>query len=73
MICHYWYFKNIGFKFESYTRKGCHILSVKVYELDNVMILNMKGVGYRCFVFGISKYTTIKLLNNSQLDNKGTL
>ena len=23
-ICHYWYFKNIGFKYEPYFCNGCH-------------------------------------------------
>ena len=43
-----------------------------VYDLDNSMILNIKGVYYRCFVFNMSKNTAIKLLNNSQLDDKDT-
>ena len=25
-ICHYWYFKNIGFKYEPYLCNGCHDL-----------------------------------------------
>ena len=37
------------------------------------MILNIKGVDYRCFVFDMSKNDAIKLLNNSALDNKGVL
>ena len=37
------------------------------------MILNVKDVDYRCFVCKMSKNTAIKLLNNSKLDNKGTL
>ena len=44
-----------------------------VYGLDDFFVSNMKGVDYRCFVFSISKNTAIKLLNNSQLDNKDTL
>ena len=51
---------------------GCHNLSMMVYDLDNSMILNIKGVYYRCFVFNMSKNTAIKLLNNSQLDDKDT-
>ena len=27
MICHYWYFKDIGYKFEPYMCNGCHDLS----------------------------------------------
>ena len=44
-----------------------------VYDLDDFMILNIKGVDYRCFVFKVSKNTTIKLLNNSKFDDKGIL
>ena len=25
-ICHYWYFKDIGFKYEPYLCNGCHDL-----------------------------------------------
>ena len=63
----------IGFKFQPYACNGCHSLSMMVYELDNFMILSIKGVDYRCFVFNMSINVAMKLLNNSQLDNKGTL
>ena len=25
-VCHYWYFKDIGFKYEKYLCNGCHDL-----------------------------------------------
>ena len=37
------------------------------------MVLNVKGVDYRFYVFNMSKSDEIKLLNNSVLDNKGVL
>ena len=37
------------------------------------MILNIKGVDYRCYVFNMSKNDAITLLNNSVLHNKGVL
>ena len=73
MLCHYWYFENIGFKFQPYTCNESHDLSMMIYDLDDFMILNVKGVYYRCIVYSISKNATIKLLNNSQLDDKGTV
>ena len=73
MICHYWYVKDIGFKFEPYVCNGCHELSMMVYDINDFVILNVKGVDYRCFVFNMSKNTVIKLLDNFQLDDKGTL
>ena len=53
MLCHYWYFKDISFKFQSCACNGCHVLSMMVYDLDDFMILNIKGIDYRCFVFNI--------------------
>ena len=48
-------------------------LSMVVYNLKDFMILNMKGIDYRCYVFNMSKSDGINLLNNSMLDNKGVL
>ena len=73
MICHYWYFKDIGYKNEQYVCNGCHDLLIMVYDLIDFMILNIKGVDYRCFVFSMSKRYAVKLLNNFCLDTKGTL
>ena len=32
-ICHYWYFEDIGSKYEPYLCNGCHDLMHKSYEL----------------------------------------
>ena len=73
MICHYWYFKSSGYKYEPYVCNGSHDLSMVVYDLTDFMILNIKGVDYRCYVFNMSKNDAINLLNNSWLDHKGEL
>ena len=73
MICHYWYFKDIGYKYEPYVCDGCHDLSMVVYDLNGFMILNIKSIDYRCYVFNMSKSDAINLLNNSVLDNKRVL
>ena len=44
-----------------------------VYDLNGFMIIYVKSVDYRCSVFNMNKNDVIKLLNNSQLDNRGTL
>ena len=44
-----------------------------VYDLNDFMILNIKGIDYRCYVFSMSRSDAIKLLNNSVLDNKEVL
>ena len=43
-ICHYWYFKNIGFKHEPYLCNGCHNLMQKAMSFNNVYV---KGNAYR--------------------------
>ena len=73
MTCHYWYFKDIGYKYEPYVCDGCHDLSMVVYDLNGFMILNIKSIDYRCYVFNMSKSDAINLLNNSVLDNKRVL
>ena len=50
MICHYWYFKEIDYKYEPHICNKCHDLLMVVYDLKNFMILNIKGVDYRCYV-----------------------
>ena len=47
MLCHYWYFKDVEFKFESHVCNKCHGVLVTAYELKNIAILNVKGVDYR--------------------------
>ena len=73
MLCHYWYFKDIGYEYEQHVCNGCHDLSMMVYDLDDFMILNIKDVYYRCFVFNMSKNDSIKLLKTSALDNRDIL
>ena len=44
-----------------------------VYDLNDFMVLNIKGIDHRCCVFNMSKNDAITLLNKSILDNKGVL
>ena len=50
MICNYWHFKDIGYKFEPYICNGSHGISMMAYELENVVILNEKGIDFVCYV-----------------------
>ena len=65
ILCHYWYFKDVAYKFQPYVCNGSHAVSVMAYELKNIAALNAKGVDYRCVLWGISK--------NDGLQNKGVL
>ena len=33
MLCHYWYFKDAGFKFELHVYNKCHDVMMTAYEL----------------------------------------
>ena len=57
-------FKDIDYEYEPHVCKGCHDLSMLVYDLTDFMILNRKGIGYRCFVFKMSKNDAIKEYHN---------
>ena len=65
IICHYWYFKDIGYKYQAHVCNRCHDLSVVVYDLNGFIILNIKGIDYRCYMFNGSTTDAIKLLGNS--------
>ena len=38
MLCHYWYFKDVGFKFEPHVGNKCHDVLMTAYELKNIAI-----------------------------------
>ena len=44
MFCHYWYFKDIGYKFEPHVCNGCHDILIMAYELRNIATINVKRV-----------------------------
>ena len=69
MLCHYWYFKHVGYKFEPHVNK-CHDGLMTAYELKNFAILNVKGIDYRCILWGISKTKAVNILNNSVFEDK---
>ena len=43
MLCDYWYFKNVGFKFEANVCNKCHDVLMTAYELKNI------AKGKRCW------------------------
>ena len=54
MICHCWYFKDIEINYQPYVCNKCHDLSMVVKDLKDLLILKIKGVDYRCYVFNMS-------------------
>ena len=73
-ICHYWYFKDIGFKYEPYLCNGCHDLMQKAMSFNDIAIVYVKGSAYRIRFWYMSKDDAISIMNNSSLiDKKGVL
>ena len=73
MLCHYWYFKDVSYKFQPHLCNGCHAVSTMAYELKTIAKLNTKDVDYRCILWGISRNEAVNRLNNSVLADKGIL
>ena len=72
-LCGYWFFKDIGFKFEEHICNGCHDLLAMAHSLKNIAILSGKGVTFRCLVMGVTKNNALKRLNNSVTYDRGVL
>ena len=73
-ICDYWFFKDIGFKYEKYLCNGFHDLMQKAMSFNNVAIVYVKGNAYRIHFWHMSKNDAINIMNGSNLaDKKGLL
>ena len=73
-ICHYWYFKGIGFKYQMYLCNGCHDLMQKAMSFKNVAIVYVKRNAYRIHFWYVSKNDAINIMNGSNLvDKSGVL
>ena len=72
-LCHYWFFKNIGFKFEEHVCNKCHDLLTIAHSLKYIARLSTKGATFRCILMSISKNELLKRLNNSVTHDRGVL
>ena len=70
---HYWFFKDVRFKFEEHVCNRCHDLLTTAYGLENIAILRAKGATFRCSLRGISRNEGLRRLINSVLEDKGLL
>ena len=69
-VCHYWYFKDISFKYEPQLCNDCHGLMQKVLSFNNVAIVYVKGNAYRIHFLYMRKDDAINIMNNSSLIGK---
>ena len=73
MLCHYWYFKDVGFRFGAHVCNKCHNILMTANELTNTVILNVNGVNFKCILLDIGRDDAVNRLNNSVLEGKGVL
>ena len=69
-ICRYWFFKDIGFKYEKYLCNGCHDLMQKAMSFNNVAIIYVKESAYRIHFCYMSKDDAINKMNFFNLVDK---
>ena len=73
-ICHYWYFKDIGFKYKKYLCNGCHDLMQKAISFKNVAIIYIEGNAYRINFWCMSKDDTMDIMSGyNVVDKRGVL
>ena len=70
MICHYWFF-NYGFMFQDSVCNGCQYLTKLSVNINDIVIITVKNVDYRCIIHNISKSASINLLKISVLEDRG--
>ena len=60
-LCHYWFFKDVGFKFEEqHFCNGCREFLTMGYPLENIAILSAKGTTFRSILMLPSKKEALK-------------
>ena len=53
-LCCYWFFKDVGFRFEKHVCNRYHDLLTMAYSLKNIAILSAKVATFRCLLMDIS-------------------
>ena len=72
MLSHYWYFKDVRFKFKPLVCNKCSIECI-FSKSKRIKILNVKAIDYRYILYGISRIKAVNILNNSVLEDRGVL
>ena len=67
IICNYYYFLEVNFRFQTKLCDGCHKSMQKVKSFDDFAIFSAKRNDYRILFWSISKDEAMILLNNTNL------
>ena len=69
-IYHYWYLKDIVFKYEPYLCNDCDGLMQKAMNFNDAAIVSVKGSDYRIHFWYMSKDDAVNIMNNFNLNDK---
>ena len=72
-LCHFWYFLDKNFHYQRYYCNSCHDMSMKAVSINNLAVIYSNRNAYRVNFAFISLGEVNKLINNSNLNNKGVL
>ena len=72
-LCHFWYFLDTNFHYQRYYCNGCHDILMKAVSLNNLVVIYAKGNACSVNFSFMSLGEVNKLMNNSNLNNKGVL
>ena len=61
-ICQYWYFEDKGFQFEPNNCNEYHDILMTSMNLNDIAILNIRGIDHCCIINRISKSKAVNLL-----------
>ena len=73
MICSYYHFKDIGFKYQPYVCNGCHDFSMTVQNLSDSFVAAIKNVYYIICITSVDKKAAAFIFKNSDLSDEGIL
>ena len=68
-ICHYWYFKDIGLKYEKYLCNVCHNLMQKAMSFNDVAIAYVTGSASNIHFCYMSKDGIISIMKKNVFCN----
>ena len=73
-FCHYWYFLDKDFNYQKNLCDGCHDISVKAINIQNIAIVYHGGNAYCVNYMFMSRNDAFNLIKNSGIiDQKGVL
>ena len=72
-MCYLWYFTDRNFSYGTYLCNGCYDMSMKAVSITNLAIIYSEGNAYRVNFAFMSINNVTKIMDSSNLNNKGVL